>query len=71
MSRVPRSRFHRIVQPVEVGLIGDASPHRAGIPAEVSHGLVERFLPAAVMKTKAPSSMNRLALARPCRSRHP
>jgi len=60
-----RLGLHRRVESVEVGQIGDRALHRAGIGPEVGHSGVELFLPAAKMKTKAPSSMKRFAAARP------
>jgi hypothetical protein len=39
--------LHRLVESVEVGLIGDRAFHRAGIGPEVGHSDVELFLPAA------------------------
>ena len=39
--------FHRRVEPIEVGLIGDRAIFGAGIGTEVDYRSVERFLPPA------------------------
>jgi hypothetical protein len=44
MSRLPRSLFYRLEQPVEIADVGDRAGDRAGILAKLRRGFVEHHL---------------------------
>src|SRR5258705_2044334 len=58
-------RLHVLVEAIEVLQFGDVSPNACNLSAYRLDGLVEFLLAATRMKTQAPSSTNRFAVAKP------